>query len=58
MTLTTTPLTDRFGVEVHDVDLSTIGVSTFGDFEVEVVSPTEDYFATLKEVRCICHQFL
>lgn len=37
--------------DIPDVDLSTIGVSTFGDFEVEVVSPTEDYFATLKEVR-------
>jgi hypothetical protein len=35
-----------------DVDLDTLGTTTFGDFEVEVVSPTEDYFATLKEVRC------
>lgn len=36
--------------DIPDVDLGAIGVSTFGDFEVEVVSPTEDYFATLKEV--------
>lgn len=52
--------------DLPDVDLSSIGVTTFGDFEVEVVSPTEDYFAILKEVRSLlweacnpaasCHQ--
>lgn len=35
-----------------DVDLATIGTTAFGDFEVEVVSPTADYFAVLKEVCC------
>ncbi|KXZ45851.1 hypothetical protein GPECTOR_50g645 [Gonium pectorale] len=33
-----------------DVDLSKVGVTKFGEFEVEVVDPVEDYLATLKEV--------
>eukprot|EP00208_Stichococcus_sp_RCC1054_P002668 CAMPEP_0206134820 /NCGR_PEP_ID=MMETSP1473-20131121/224_1 /ASSEMBLY_ACC=CAM_ASM_001109 /TAXON_ID=1461547 /ORGANISM="Stichococcus sp, Strain RCC1054" /LENGTH=557 /DNA_ID=CAMNT_0053526443 /DNA_START=244 /DNA_END=1917 /DNA_ORIENTATION=- len=36
--------------DIPDVDLSKIGVNTFGDFEVEVVDSVEDYLATLKEV--------
>lgn len=44
--------------DIPDVDLSTIGVTTFGDFEVEVVSPTEDYFVTLKEVCSPSSQIL
>lgn len=27
-----------------------VGVTKFGDFEVEVIDPVEDYLATLKEV--------
>jgi phosphoglucomutase len=41
-----------------EVDLAAIGTNTFGDFEVEVVSPTEDYFAVLKEVRACALQLL
>jgi phosphoglucomutase len=36
--------------DIPDVDLSKVGVTKFGDFEVEVVSPTEDYMKLLKEV--------
>lgn len=36
--------------DIPDVDLSTVGVSTFGDFEVEVVDYTKEYFDTLKSV--------
>jgi len=39
----------KFG-DIPDVDLSKIGVTKFGDFEVEVIDPVEDYLATLKEV--------
>jgi phosphoglucomutase len=39
----------KFG-DVKDVDLTKVGVTKFGDFEVEVVDPVEDYLATLKEV--------
>lgn len=36
--------------DIPDVDLSTVGTTTFGDFEVEVVDYTADYFDTLREV--------
>jgi phosphoglucomutase len=36
--------------DIPDVDLSKVGVSKFGDFEVEVVDPIADYLATMKEV--------
>ena len=36
--------------DIPDVDLSMVGVSTFGDFEVEVVDYTKEYFDTLKDV--------
>jgi phosphoglucomutase len=36
--------------DIPDVDLSKVGVTTFGGFEVEVVDPIADYLATLKEV--------
>jgi phosphoglucomutase len=36
--------------DLPKVDLSKTGVSSFGSFEVEVVDPTADYFATLQEV--------
>jgi phosphoglucomutase len=36
--------------DIPDVDLSTPGLTSFGDFQVEVVDFTADYFATLKEV--------
>ncbi|GIL75681.1 hypothetical protein Vretimale_15247 [Volvox reticuliferus] len=36
--------------DIPDVDLSKLGVTKFGDFEVEVVDPVEDYLATLKSV--------
>jgi hypothetical protein len=34
--------------DIPDVDLSKVGVTKFGDFEVEVVDNTADYFKTLK----------
>ena len=37
--------------EIPDIDLSKLGVTKFGSFEVEVVDNTADYFKTLK-VRC------
>ncbi|KAG2502213.1 hypothetical protein HYH03_000699 [Edaphochlamys debaryana] len=36
--------------DIPDVDLSKIGVTKFGDFEVEVVDPVADYLVVLKEV--------
>jgi len=36
--------------DIPDIDLSTVGVTKFGDFEVEVVDPVEDYVKLLKEV--------
>lgn len=36
--------------DIPDVDLSAIGVTTFGDFEVEIVDYTKEYFDMLKEV--------
>ena len=36
--------------DIPDVDLSTVGVTKFGEFEVEVVDPVSDYLATLREV--------
>ena len=34
--------------DIPDVDLAKIGSTKFGDFEVEVVDNTVDYFKTLK----------
>lgn len=34
--------------DIPDVDLSKIGTTKFGSFEVEVVDYTAEYFATLK----------
>jgi len=39
----------KFG-DIPDVDLSKVGTTKVGDFEVEVVDPVADYLATLKEV--------
>ncbi|PSC71409.1 hypothetical protein C2E20_5335 [Micractinium conductrix] len=36
--------------DIPDVDLSKVGTTKFGSFEVEVVDYTAEYFATLKEV--------
>lgn len=36
--------------EFPDVDLSKVGSTRFGSFEVEVVDYTADYFAELREV--------
>jgi phosphoglucomutase len=36
--------------EIPAIDLSKVGVTSFGDFEVEVVDFCEDYFALLKTV--------
>jgi len=36
--------------EMPDIDLSKVGVTKFGDFEVEVVDPVADYLAVLKAV--------
>jgi phosphoglucomutase len=37
--------------DVPDVDLSKIGTTKFGDFEVEVIDYTKDYLGLLQEVR-------
>ena len=37
--------------DLPDVDLSKKGSTKFGNFEVEVIDYTEDYFAILQEVR-------
>jgi len=39
----------KFG-DLPDVDLSKVGVTNYGSFEVEVVDSVEDYLITLKEV--------
>jgi phosphoglucomutase len=36
--------------DIPDIDLSSIGSKSFGDFEVEVVDPVADYLATLKDI--------
>ena len=36
--------------DLPDIDLSKPGIQRFGDFEVEVVDPTADYIAQLREV--------
>ena len=36
--------------DIPDVDLSKTGVTKFGDFEVEVIDPVEDYMKLAKEV--------
>lgn len=36
--------------EIPDTDLSSVGSHTYGDFEVEVIDPVEDYLKTLSEV--------
>ena len=43
-------ITELAMADIPDVDLSVIGTSTFGDFEVEVIDYTTEYFACLKEV--------
>ena len=40
-------------LDMPDVDLSKPGTHNFGDFEVEVISITDDYFATLQEARTL-----
>ncbi|SFA75368.1 phosphoglucomutase [Poseidonocella pacifica] len=37
-------------LEAHDVDLSTVGVTTLGDMEVEVVDPVADYQALMEDL--------
>ena len=36
--------------DIPDVDLSVCGVTKFGDFEVEVIDPVDDYLKLLKQV--------
>ena len=36
--------------DIPDVDLSKCGVTKFGEFEVEVIDPVEDYLTLLKQV--------
>ena len=43
-------ITELLMADIPEVDLSCLGSITFGDFEVEVVDYTIEYFATLKEV--------
>ena len=40
--------------DIPDVDLSELGTSTFGEFEVEVIDYTEDYLGLLQEARAFC----
>jgi phosphoglucomutase len=37
--------------DLPDVDLSKIGTTKFGDFEVEVIDYAADYLAVLQEAR-------
>lgn len=46
----TQSITELKMADIPDVDLSAVGTSKFGSFEVEVVDYTTEYFATLKEV--------
>ncbi|CAG8483658.1 10388_t:CDS:10 [Acaulospora colombiana] len=39
-----------FACEVPEIDLSTIGTQTFGDFTVEIVDSVHDYVILLKEI--------
>lgn len=46
----TTSITTLKMADIPDVDLTKTGVTSFGDFEVEVIDPVVDYLAQLKEV--------
>lgn len=46
----TTKISKIMMADIPDVDLTKTGVTKFGDFEVEVVDPVDDYLACLKEV--------
>jgi len=43
-------ITTLRAADIPDVDLSKVGTTKFGSFEVEVVDPVSDYLATLAEV--------
>ena len=43
-------ITTLRAADIPDVDLSKVGTTKFGTFEVEVVDPVSDYLATLAEV--------
>ncbi|WPT14178.1 Phosphoglucomutase [Picochlorum sp. SENEW3] len=46
----TQSISELMVADIPDIDLSSVGVTRFGDFEVEVVDYTKEYFDTLKEV--------
>ncbi len=47
----TQEITELKMADIPDVDLSTVGVTKFGDFEVEVVDPVAVYLGLLKQVQ-------
>ncbi len=47
----TTEITELKMATIPDVDLNTTGITKFGDFEVEVIDPVEEYLALLMKVR-------
>jgi phosphoglucomutase len=46
----TTSISELKVADIPEVDLTALGTTTFGDFEVEVVDYTKDYFSLLREV--------
>lgn len=48
----TTSITELKMADIPDVDLTTVGVTKFGDFEVEVVDPVAVYKELLSKVPC------
>ncbi|CAK0784241.1 hypothetical protein CVIRNUC_007445 [Coccomyxa viridis] len=46
----TTKISELKMADIPETDLSKIGTHSYGDFEVEVIDPVEDYLALLEEV--------
>ncbi|KAG5460660.1 MAG: hypothetical protein BJ554DRAFT_7260, partial [Olpidium bornovanus] len=46
----TKALKEYYESDIPDVDLSTIGTKTFGDFSIDVVDSVADYVALMKEI--------
>jgi len=46
----TTEISELKMADIPDVDLATVGVTKFGDFEVEVVDPVAEYLGLLQKV--------
>lgn len=51
----TTEIKELKMADIPDIDLTTVGTSKFGDFEVQVIDPVTEYLTLLKKVMP-CHR--